>query len=140
MFLARFDRTMRNVVPVEDTGIDITRPLKGYTGPRRLVTRVRHVEPISRPVVKKAVPLRPLEFMREVAERNGLTVADIMGKRRKRRIIAARREAIYLVWLNCRFGVEQRRYSLPEIGRVFGLDHTTVLHHLKAMGVGSVAA
>ncbi len=137
MFLARFDRTMRNVVPVEDTGIDLTRPLKGYTGPRRLITRVRHVEPISRPVVKKAVPLRPLEFMQIAAEECGVTVADIMGKRRLRKIIRARRKAIHLVWLNCRMGITQRRYSTPEIGRVFGLDHTTVLHHLKAMGVES---
>jgi len=60
-----------------------------------------------------------------VARRNGLTVADIVGSRRDRRAVAARREAI----------VEARRLrpdlALTALGRIFRRDHTSILHALR---------
>lgn len=136
MFIARYDRTMMRANPVPDTGIDLSKS-KGIRGIHPKQIRVRHVEPVSKPKPPRlSVPRQPLEFMNIAAERHGITVHDILCKSRKRRFVLARREAIALVWLNCRRGIEQRRWSLPEMGRVFGnLDHTTIMHHLKKAGL-----
>ncbi len=64
-----------------------------------------------------------------VAEEHGLTLEDILSVTRKRKIMLARREAIYRVW------IEKSPIGLAEIGRRFGLDHTTVLHALRVSGV-----
>jgi chromosomal replication initiator protein len=55
-----------------------------------------------------------------VAQRHGLTVADLDGPSRKRRVVLARHEAIYTA--ACR-----TRLSYVQIGRIFGgRDHSSV--------------
>lgn len=62
----------------------------------------------------------------QVADRHGLTVAELMGTTRVRLIAHARQEAMW------RISRELGR-SLPEIGRMMGgRDHTTVLHGIRA--------
>lgn len=56
-----------------------------------------------------------------VARECGVTVADLRGPRRMRRIAHPRQIAMALAR-------ELTGASLPEIGRQFGRDHTTVLH------------
>lgn len=65
-----------------------------------------------------------------VAERNNVTVADIKGACRSKKVVAARFEAI----------AEARRLrpdlSLTQLGRLFGKrDHTTIRHALVKMGM-----
>lgn len=60
-----------------------------------------------------------------VADKYGMTTADLIGPKRSRWFSFARHEAMYRVRL-------ERRLSLPAIGRIFGgRDHTSVLHALR---------
>lgn len=63
----------------------------------------------------------------EVAIAHGVSYEDILGRSRARHLVAARHEAIY--------EVRKRRphLSLPQIGRIFKRDHTTILHALRRM-------
>jgi hypothetical protein len=69
----------------------------------------------------------PRTVMKLVALRHGLTIADIIGPVRSRPIVAARHEAIALVWTHC------RAISLPAVGRMFNRDHTSILHCLRKL-------
>lgn len=73
------------------------------------------------------------DIIARVAAWHCLTVADIMAKSRADRIVACRHDAIVAVYLNCR--IQGRSYSLKELGRAFGLDHTSVLFALRKLGV-----
>ena len=64
----------------------------------------------------------PMDLIqRRVAERFGLTVADIRGNRRPRNIAEPRMVAMFL----CR---KLTRHSLPEIGAAFDKTHATILN------------
>jgi hypothetical protein len=70
------------------------------------------------------------QLVAAIANRHGVTFADIMGPCRRAKIVAARFEAIV--------AVAQVRYmwSLPQIGRFFGdRDHTTILHAIRTQAV-----
>ena len=58
------------------------------------------------------------------AVRHGCTAEDILGRDKPKELAAARHEAVYLVTLHT-------SYSLARIGRMFGRDHTTLIHSLK---------
>ena len=64
-------------------------------------------------------------IIREVAEKTGVSYDLIMSPSRNKRIVAARDQAIRAV---CD---EYSNLSLPQIGRIFGRDHTTILHSLR---------
>lgn len=67
-------------------------------------------------------PLSPAQLIiYNVALKHGLTIADIMGRRRKPNIVLARHEAMYELHAT-------GKYSLPQIGRFMKRDHTTILH------------
>jgi hypothetical protein len=70
-----------------------------------------------------------LEIVWEVlAEHPGVTVADLKGHRRNRRITLPRQVAMYEVY------TQRKDMTLPAIGRWFGgKDHTTVLHAVRKM-------
>lgn len=57
----------------------------------------------------------------EVANRNGLKAEQLMARRRLQALVRARHEAFYELY-------DKTKLSLPQIGRKFGMDHTTVLH------------
>ena len=68
-------------------------------------------------------------IIREVAEAHGVTLAEILSDYRDHRIVAARRAAILAV-------IRMKPHlSLPDVGRVFGRDHTTIMHHLEVAGI-----
>jgi WhiB family transcriptional regulator, redox-sensing transcriptional regulator len=58
-----------------------------------------------------------------VADRHGLTVEVLTGDGRSRGVVAARREAMWCL--------RESGLSLPDVGRVLGRDHSTVLHGLR---------
>ncbi len=67
---------------------------------------------------------------KDVAQAHGVTLGEMDGPRRERRIVNARHEAMARVYVEC------PELSLPEIGRMFGgRDHTTALWAVKRMGV-----
>jgi chromosomal replication initiation ATPase DnaA len=69
-----------------------------------------------------------LAIVESVAHRHGVPVKAIMSRDRHAHIIAARHEAIAEV-------VEARPYwSYPTVGKLFGLDHTSVIHALQKLG------
>ena len=80
----------------------------------------------ARPVTPKAFTLAIVE---SVAARHGVSVADIFGQCRLKKIVIARHEAIVEV-------VEARpHWSYPEVARLFGgRDHTTIMHAVKKSG------
>lgn len=64
------------------------------------------------------------KIAQKMAERYGTTVDEIFGRRRFPEVVEAR----FHVWsvLN-----RQHGYSTARIGRIWGRDHTTVMHGLK---------
>lgn len=71
-------------------------------------------------------PVRAL--IARIADVYGVTVADVLGESRTLTIARARHAVI--AELRTNFG-----FSLPEIGRIVGRDHTTVLAALRKCGV-----
>lgn len=66
-------------------------------------------------------------LVRLASLRHGLSVEEVMRRCRQRHIIAARTEAIELVY-------RHTQYSMPGIGRLFELDHTSILNALIKTG------
>ncbi|MHC3940202.1 helix-turn-helix domain-containing protein [Paenochrobactrum sp. BZR 201-1] len=65
------------------------------------------------------------EIMANLAELNGLTMADLTGQSRARHVSLVRQTAMYEIR-------QQLQYSLPRIGQLFGgRDHTTILHGIN---------
>ena len=66
------------------------------------------------------------EIQRKVAEHYNIRVAEMTSKRRDRPVARPRQVAMYLA-------KELTTKSLPDIGRAFDRDHTTVIHAVKAI-------
>lgn len=62
-----------------------------------------------------------LELVEDVRRRRGVALTELCGKSRTQNVAAARQE----VWWRIRHHPE-RCYSLQEIARLFGRDHSTV--------------
>lgn len=60
--------------------------------------------------------------------RHGVSHKDIVGLNRRRPIVAARTDAICLLY-------QHTQWSIPQVGRFVGRDHTTVLHALQKANV-----
>jgi len=72
------------------------------------------------------LPGRPIHaIIAEVGQKYGLTYSEMIAKRRQLYLVGPRHEAIW------RCAMETTA-SLPEIGRAFHRDHTTVLHAIRA--------
>lgn len=67
------------------------------------------------------------DILRVVARRYGLVVADIIGRRRQRRIVQARQVAM---WLMVRAGALTLQEAAAETGR---RDHTTVMYGVRVV-------
>ncbi len=66
------------------------------------------------------------EIQRKVAEHYNIRVAEMTSKRRDRPVARPRQIAMFL-------SKELTTKSLPDIGRAFDRDHTTVIHAVKAI-------
>jgi len=73
---------------------------------------------------KDATPSRVDRIVARVAAIYGVSVKDLMGKGRHKAVTGARHVAMYTVR-------EVTKLSLPQLGKAFGRDHTTVLHACK---------
>jgi chromosomal replication initiation ATPase DnaA len=82
-----------------------------------LLHDLAHARPVRTPYI---------DIERQVALRHGITVEDLRGPCRARRVAWPRQE---LMWRARR----ETRLSLPQIGeRLGGRDHTTVIHGVRA--------
>lgn len=73
--------------------------------------------------VKRSMKEICLDVLRQYP---GVTLADLKGPRRNKRIVAARQECMYTIY------TERKDSSFPMIGRFFGgRDHTTALHSIN---------
>lgn len=67
-------------------------------------------------------------FMIKLASlRHDIPANDIVSANKSNDVVAARDEAIALIWTHC------RKMSLKEVGRLFNRDHSTILHVLRKM-------
>jgi chromosomal replication initiator protein len=60
-------------------------------------------------------------IIEQAAQTCGLSVEDIVGEKKSRRLVIARHYAMNRVYY-------ETNLSLPEIGRLFGRDHTTIIY------------
>lgn len=67
---------------------------------------------------------RMADIVAAVADKHDVTVADLKGPSRVKHIVAARFEAMARMY---DLGI----WSMPQIGRFFGRDHTTVLNGIR---------
>jgi len=66
------------------------------------------------------------QIIAETAEKHRITVADILGDCRQRRIAWPRQEAMFRMFVEC------LHLSLPQIGTALGgRDHSTVIHGIR---------
>lgn len=67
----------------------------------------------------------PRRVIEKIAKEHGVSVGLIIGQRRAKEIVAIRDKAVRAV-------AEQfPEMSLPDIGRAFKRDHTTIIHSLR---------
>ena len=82
----------------------------------------------SSAAVLRALRTRDLDgIATDVAARRGVPLQELCGRGRSRSIARARHE----VWWRIRHHPE-RYLSLPEIARLFGRDHTTIMAGIEA--------
>lgn len=70
-----------------------------------------------------------IDIIRQTSASTGISIGEILGNRRSRPIVAARHMAM------ARAYVERPDLSLPELGRLFKREHTSILACVKKMGV-----
>lgn len=61
------------------------------------------------------------QILREVAERHRIPIDRLIGPSKLQRIVHIRFEAMYLIR-------QETDLSFPNIGRIFGLHHTTIMN------------
>lgn len=62
----------------------------------------------------------------------GISIEDVRGPHRARRIVAARHTCMYAIYK------ERKDVSFPALGRFFGRDHTSCLHAVRKIENGRV--
>lgn len=63
-------------------------------------------------------------IIEQVSNQTMIPVHDLLGKKRDHPTAHARQLCFYRIQREC-------NYSLPRIGRLFGRDHTTVMHGIR---------
>lgn len=118
MFIARYENTMRNARP---KGIE-PEPRKAQPRPEDpAVAAYRSID-----VLEPKMPAR--EIISRVGALHGYTLAEITGPRLEKKLVQARFDAIKAV------ADHRPDLSLPQIGRIFNRDHTSILHALRKRG------
>ena len=62
-------------------------------------------------------------ILEDVAQRHGVRESDILKPDRRKEIVAARAEAMRRLY--------EYNKSYSETARIFGVDHTTVMYHVR---------
>ncbi|PLP56243.1 hypothetical protein CYK37_26030 [Mesorhizobium loti] len=120
MFIARYENTMRNARP---KGIEPA-PRKARPQPKPQDPAVAAYRCID--VLEPRMPAR--EIISRVGALHGYRLDEITGPRLEKKLVQARFDAIKAV------ADARPDMSLPQIGRIFNRDHTSILHALKKRG------
>ncbi len=117
MFIARWERTMRNARP--KLGLEPTaKPEQAPTSIKAVGNRADVHWPKT--------PAR--QIIQQVAAAHGFTTEDVVGGGLKKKLVQARFDAIKAV------ADGRPDLSLPQIGHIFNRDHTSIIHALKKRG------
>lgn len=73
-------------------------------------------------------PLHIHDIQKRVCTMFGITLCQLTGRQRNAQYVAARHAAMA-------YCVNDGRWSLPQIGRAFNRDHTTVLYAARKAGL-----
>lgn len=68
-----------------------------------------------------------LDLCADLARQHGATVDEVLSPSRSPRVSHARQA----IWYALRHHSE-RRYSYPDLGRLFGRDHSTIIYGVRA--------
>lgn len=79
------------------------------------------LDPAKKVVTKKMMIEREIE---RIANKHGVTIDEIMGDGRTRRVAYARQEIYFELYTHFEM-------SFPRVGKVMGRDHSTVLYGMK---------
>jgi len=125
MFVAVATRTMqgaaRRAKEREQGALAIMEPPKPECAPTQA--------PVANNVVPLVIPRTDAQqIIADVAHKHGLTYADLLSKSRSRRLIPARFDAIAAV------KIAKPHLSLPQIGKLFNRDFSTIAHALRQRG------
>lgn len=95
------------------------------------MTRVRDWIDVRAPV--RRLTASRMALIARIAREHGVTVPEILGPSRHRRVAWPRQEAIAAVR-------EMFRDPLDQIGALFGRHHTTVMHAIRAVQERRISA
>jgi chromosomal replication initiator protein len=76
-------------------------------------------------------PVTMASIVADVADAHRLAVSALLGPTRLKGVVAARQEAMWRIRQVMGPDGVTPRYSLPQIGRHFSRDHSTVIHACK---------
>ena len=85
----------------------------------------RASEIVSASLQREAVRRLAIDIIRDVARKHGISVETIKSSTRTKHIVEARHEAMALVY------TLRPDLSLPQIGKIFERDHTTILYAVR---------
>jgi chromosomal replication initiation ATPase DnaA len=68
-----------------------------------------------------------LDLAHAICDRHHVTIDELLGRSRMSHIIAARFQLWFYLYM-------QKRMSTKGIGKIFGVDHSSVLHGIKKHG------
>ena len=88
------------------------------------------VETIPEPEPEREEQLTAAQsIMRDACRKHGLTMEELRGTTRRRDIVHARQECFYR--MRTEVTALGRPLSLPRIARLFGRDHSTIVHGIE---------
>jgi chromosomal replication initiator protein len=147
MFVARYENTMRNAKfapPAAPKNVRTIEQIRAENRRKRAEEAARLAEELARAQAEAKRNLdaiasyrcidvlghRPKsrDIIRMVALANGITVEDILGLSRDRRIVQARFDAIKAV------ADARPDLSTVQIGKIFGRDHSSIVNALRQRG------
>lgn len=112
-------------------GTPVNRVSRQLVPPRPKVIAPAPPEPAPTPKPVAVVPFTPhwSRILREVSEKHGIDEKSMLSNARNKHIVAARNEAYWR--MRHEIVVLGQPMSLPQIGRRFGRDHTTVIWGMR---------
>lgn len=118
------------VKPIIEAAKDVVTETPEEESDRLARSHQKMEEILSKFGTKSICSSRPsgMSIIDRFAKAHKVSVGEIVGPRRSRYLIAPRFEAIVAV------AIERPDMSLPQIGRLFNRDHTSIINAFKKMG------